>query len=316
MVYTNKHSMAKYLLTTKLYSMRGLQILISMLAMLILATCDQAPTTFDEEPYLGNLDDITFSVDINRFEFDYLSQQFFFTAEVASPLEIDQVAFSLGSGSVQTNSLLLNDLAQDADIMVGDGLYDGSWILPDSMLTYIDSLWTLEVVIRDVSSNELSYSENLQPQRPAPPVLSTASHMDTLTLLADELVLDTLTLEVSHSQGLDEIRSVSMMSLKPDGSYANGGDPIPLYDDGGSVVFYSFGGIDFTSGDTLANDGVYSLLLALAPNNLSGVYHWTFNSKTWLGIEAIPVLDSVVVLPAGNLSRIHSIDIELSGVFN
>jgi len=292
------------------------QLSLALLLVISLTQCDQTPTTLDEEPYLGDSDDITFSLEINRFEFDYLSRQFFLTVEVTSPLAIDQVTFSLASGSVHTNIFLLNDLAQGADILIGDGLYDGSWHLPDSMFTYIDSLWSLEVLVRDVSSNELSDSRNLQPTRPAPPLLGTASHVDTLTLLTDGLVLDTLTLEVSHPRGLDEIKSVSMMSLKPDGSYANGGNPIPLYDDGGKVVFYSFGGIDFTSGDTLANDGVYSLLLALSPGNLSGVYHWTFNAKTWLGIEAIPVLDSVVVLPAGSLSRNHGLDTELRGVFN
>ncbi len=316
MVYSNKHSMVKYLLATKLYSMRGLQILVSMLAMLILATCDQTPTTFDKEAYLGDSSEMSFAVDISRLEFDFLSQQFFFSVDVISPLAIDQVTYTLGTSNTPAIPTLLNDLGQDADILIGDGRYDGGWRLPDSMSTYIDSLWTLEVVVNDIAANQLLETRQLQPERPAAPVISSASHLDTLTLLANEFVLDTLTLKVSHPGGLDEIRDVSMISLKPDGSYANGGQPIPLYDDGGTVVFYSFGGIDFTSGDSLANDGVYSLLLALSPSNLSGVYHWTFNARSWLGIEALPVLDSIVVLPAGSLARSNSANTDLSGVFN
>ena len=155
----------------------------------------------------------------------------------------------------------------------------------------------------------------MQPERPEPPVISNPMHLDTLTLLSDAMVLDTLRLTLEHPAGLDEIRDVSMMSLKPNGEYANGGQPIPLYDDGGTTVFYSFGGVDFTSGDSLANDGIYSLLLALTPTNLSGTYHWTFNSRTWLGIEAEPVLDSIVVLPASSLSKAQTSVSGWSGVF-
>lgn len=290
-------------------------LLILLVGSLIKCDLVPAPTTLDEVPYLGDSGETTFSMEISRFEFDYLSQQFFFSINIASPLEIDHVTASLGTPNMQTITLSLNDLGQDADILVGDGLYDGSWTLPDTMSTYGDSLWSLLVEVQDNDSNDLSEIKQLQPVRPAPPVIGAASHLDTLTLLSNGLVLDTLSLAVNHPAGLDEIRDVSMMSLKPDGTYANGGQPIPLYDDGGSVVFFSFEGIDFTSGDSLANDGIYSLLLALAPNNLSGVYHWTFNSRSWLGIEAIPVIDSIIVLPAGSLSRNSGDYTELGGVF-
>ena len=294
---------------------KRLGLFFPALAVLMIAACDQAPTTLDVEPYLGDAGESTFSIEINDFEFDYLSQQFFFSVEVSSPNEIAEVTYNLGVNSSPFAPVLLNDLGQGDDILIGDGRYDRTWTLPDSMSTYIDSLWKLEVMVLDNASNDLYETQTLQPVRPLPPIIGAASHLDTLTLLADGLVLDTLTLEVSHSHGLDEIRDVSMMSLKPDGTFANGGQPIPLYDDGGSVVFYTFAGIDFTSGDSLANDGVYSLLLALAPNNLSGVYQWIFNSRSWLGIDAIPVLDSIVVLPAGSLSRGLVKDADLSGVF-
>ncbi len=291
------------------------KIIVSLIFIASLIQCDQAPTTLDEEPYLGDSDETTFSMEISRFEFDYLSKQFFFSVDVTSPLEIAEVAYNfdlLGS-----SDLLLNDIGQDDDILIGDGRYDGSWILPDSMSTYIDSLWTLEVVVRDNASNTLTEFKTIQPERPAPPVMGVASHLDSLTLpgTGQGLIIDTLRISVSHPGGLDEIRDVSMMSLKPDGSWANQGQPIPLYDDGGSVVFYSFGGIDFTSGDSLANDGTYSLLLPLDANSLSGIYYWTFNSRSWLGIEAVPVVDSIVVLPAGSLSQGHNSEFTQGGVF-
>jgi len=290
------------------------QIILLVLLIASLMRCDQAPTTLDEEPFLPDSEQTTYAVEINSFEYDFQSRLFFFSATVSSPLPISTVSAILQVDQEQY-LMILNDQGTDGDILTNDGMYDGNWILPDSLSMHIESVWTLKVSVTDENMSQIESTTSYQPQSPAPPLLGVASHLDTLTLLTNGLVLDTLSLEVSHPKGLDEIRDVSMMSLKPDGSYANRGQPIPLYDDGGSVVFYSFGGVDFTSGDSLANDGVYSLLLALAPDNLSGVYHWTFNSRTWLGIEATPVLDSLLVLPAGSLARGYNMNVELSGVF-
>ncbi len=294
--------------------MRRLGLFFPMLIILMLSACDQSPTTLDEEPYLADSDDVTFAIEITSFEFDFLSQQFFFSIAVSSPLPINQVSIIIQVDEEQ-HLMTLNDEGLEGDILVGDGHYDGSWTLPDSLSMYIEEVWTLHVYASDNAATQIEEIQIYRPQLPAPPSIGNAVHLDTLTLSAADLVLDTLSLSLSHPNGLDEIRDVSMMSLKPDGNYANNGQPIPLYDDGGSVIFYSFGGIDFTSGDSLANDGVYSLLLALAPDNLNGVYHWTFNSRTWLGIEAIPVLDSIVVLPAPSLARGRITHSGLGGVF-
>ena len=292
------------------------QIITLIILLISLLGCEQVPSTMDEMPYLEDPGEITFSATISSFEYDFLMQQFHFSVEITSPLEIHSVTAELTTSGLQDFTFGLNDLGQGSDILVGDGIYDGSLTLPDSLTGFAENSWILSVEARDVESNSLMDSKSLQPQKPAPPFIGTADHLDTLILSTSDLVLDTLTLEVSHPNGLDEIRDVSMMSLKPDGTYANEGQPIPLYDDGGTEVFYSFGGIDFTSGDSLANDGVYSLLLALAPNNLSGVYLWTFNARTWLGIEATPVQDSIIVLPAGSLAKSLSYEPAFSEVFN
>ncbi|NQT64274.1 MAG: hypothetical protein HQ556_15040 [Candidatus Marinimicrobia bacterium] len=281
----------------------------------MLTTCDQSPTTLDEEPYLGDSGETTFSMEISRFEFDYLSQQFFFSVEVTSPLEIAEVVYNLGiSGSLY---LSLNDLGQDDDILIGDGRYDGSWILPDSMSTYVDSLWTLEVIVEDDALNFLAEFKTLQPERPEPPAILSITHMDTLQLQPNSLVLDTLRVQVTHSKGLDEIKSVSLMSLKPDGTYANLGSPITLWDDGSRILNFYWGtwDITLTSGDKVAGDGIYSLVLPLTPVDLSGTYYWTFSAKTWLGVESIPLEDSLVVLPQPGLLKPNPKVVGRMGVF-
>ena len=281
--------------------MRYINYYIIVLSLLLLAACEQSPTTLDEDPFLPDAGETTFSMEISRFEFDYLSQQFFFSVEVTSPNQIDEVVYNLGiSGSLY---LFLNDLGQGDDILIGDGRYDGGWTLPDSMSTYVDSLWTLEVIVRDNESNSLAEFETLQPERPAPATILSIAHMDTLSLKSSGLALDTLQVEVTHSKGLDEIREVSFLSLKPDGTYARNGQRIPLLDDGSSVLLYRYLGLDITSGDRIADDGIYSLVLPLAPGDLSGIYYWTFSSRTWNGVESEAIEDSLVVLSSPNLTK-------------
>ena len=311
----NNHNLACYLRSTTWKTRRILQIMLSIVTILLLITCDQTPTTLDEEPYSNNTQATTFSVELTTLEFDFQSQTFFFSAAIASPNEIQSVQAGMIVNEIdQIASFALNDAGLEGDILINDGSYDANFRLPDSLAFDDNKNWQVSVtVVSDAETK--SASQSIELERPAAPIISNVSHLDTLTLLPDALVLDTLSMTVTHPKGLDEIRDVSMMSLKPDGTYANNGQPIPLYDDGGSVVFFTFGGIDFSSGDKIAGDGIYSLLLALSPGNLSGTYYWTFNSRTWLGIEAESVADSLVVLPAPNPSPTIQTTILRTGVF-
>ena len=292
-----------------------MQIILSIFVVLTLIQCDQVPHSLDKDPFFPGSEIPAFAVSINVFEFDYLSQEFFFSVTITSPEELDLATARLGTSPDNTITLSLNDAGLEGDILIGDDRYDGSWKLPESDSSYVDSLWSLDILVRDIASNELQASQTLQPVRPAAPQLGRPIHLDTLVLVANDLTLDTLTLEVTHPNGLDEIRDVTLISRKPDGTLANSGQPIPLYDDGGSEVFLSFNGVDFTSGDGLANDGVYSLLLILTPDNLTGVYHWTFYSRSWQGVQADPVIDSVTVLPAGSLAGQDMQMSSVGGVF-
>ena len=290
------------------------QIILTALLIFSLIQCEQTPTTLDEKAYTGDSGETPFSASISAFEFDFLSQQFFFSVLATSPATDLTINAELLVSDQVMASMVLNDLGNAGDIQINDQSFDANWRLPDSLASLFDTLWVLNI---SASSNAetKTLTKSLQPLRPAAPNILHVRHLDTLTLASAALVLDTLRVTVSHAQGLDEIRNVSMMSLKPDGEYANNGQPIPLYDDGGSVVFFTFGGIDFTSGDSVANDGVYSLLLALSPTNLSGTYLWTFNARTWLGIEATPLPDSLIVLPAPNLVKLTPNAPEMLGVF-
>lgn len=284
-----------------------------LLIVLLVVGCDQTPTSLEEEPYQAPVVSETLEIAVLDFDFDPLSGLFFFSAAASSPDTGLVVNFLLASYPISITGTLL-DNGFEGDIIARDGIYSANWQLPDSLDAYIDSSWTLQITATDEADAQ-SESRSLSPQRPNPPLIESVEHADTLSLHLTSWVVDTLTAVVTHPQGLDEIRDLRLLSLKPDGTYANSGQPIPLYDDGGSQVFYSFDGVDYTSGDQIAGDGVYSLLLILTPGNLAGTYYWEFTARSWLGIDSEIFEDSLVVLPASEQQPGHGSSAKMVGVF-
>ena len=280
--------------------MRSSLALISLLTLLFLR-CDQAPSTLEEEPYKEPVAGTEFTLEIISFDFDFLSRQFFFSVAITNPPENAVFDADLITSAFAPITLApLNDAGLEGDILINDELYDGNWILPESMTTYVDSQWTL--VVRS-SVGTLTATQNLQPQRPLAPRILSVIHRDSLTLASNGAVFDTIYVKVTHDQGLDEIRDVSFMNRKPDGTLAGGGNPIPLHDDGGSKTIFTIGNVAYTSGDSVAGDSIYTLIAPLLPNYLSGTYHMSFSSRSWLGMTSEIVEDSLVVLPPLNMSR-------------
>lgn len=297
--------------------MKRFGLFLSLLFIFMFGACDQTPTTFDDVAFKGESSENIFSAQINQFEFDYLSQRFFFSIAVSSPLEITEVTATLGVSNSPLATLNLNDLGQEADILVADGHYDGAWILPDSLSSYVDSLWNIEVRVRDINMQETLDQDSLNPVVPAAPVIGTIWHRDTLQLVVDSLLLDTLTVEVTHPKGLDEIRDVWLMSRKPDSTWSNNKQPIHLYDDGGNVVFFNYKGVDFTSGDKIRGDGIYSLMVGFENDQFTqvGTYDRTFYARSWFGLISEPVADTLVLIAPANLSFMENNSLVRSGVF-
>mgnify|MGYP006865005955 CR=1 FL=1 len=292
------------------------QIIILIITSLLLMACDQSPTTLDEEPYVEGPVSSELVAEITTFKFDYLSREVFFAVSSSAPESEPEVYAELRTGDSLVAEIVLNDAGLGDDIQTNDHSFDGNWTLPDSLETYIDSLWILSIQAAS-NGDTLVKSQSLQPQRPMPPILSDLTHLDTLQLLAGgDLTLDTLSIRVSHPQGLDEVRDVSMFSQKPDSSWANDSLAIPLHDDGSDKVIFSYQGIDYTSGDSLAGDGIYSMPLGLTQWNLAGTYKWEFKARTWLGMESEVIIDSLVVLPVPDaIMKSSTTSSPMSGVF-
>lgn len=75
-----------------------------------------------------------------------------------------------------------------------------------------------------------------------------------------------VTAAVSDSDGIDDIASVRFLSRKPDGTYANCGSTIPLFDDGNENIVFP---PNIRSGDAVVGDGVFSIRVRLVSYSIN-----------------------------------------------
>ena len=280
------------------------QIILIFILVLSLLTCDQTPTTLYEEPYIEPAETDTLILEIVSFEFDILTWNFFFSVAAESPDDSIEVEAELLVAGQTAAHFSLKDSGVGSDIQVNDGSYDENWLLPDSMSNFIDSLWTLSIHASSNGETKI-VSQAYQPEPLITPIIASISHSDTLIRPITGQIRDTTQVEIIYPRGRDSMRDVRFTSLKPDGTWANNGLPIPMYDDGGERIY---------SGDKVAGDGIYSLILPLEPSHLIGTYYWTFQARTWLGIEAGQVEDSLIVITAPEVLRGLPVDRNLMEV--
>ena len=92
------------------------------------------------------------------------------------------------------------------------------------------------------------------------PVVSNLMMPDTVSIPpVGDTTFVKITVAASDSDGLGDIVSVTLTSQKPDGTSAG---VFYLYDDGNAIVNSQFG-VSFTSGDSIANDGIYTIVIPL-----------------------------------------------------
>ncbi|MBZ0200170.1 MAG: hypothetical protein K8H86_09905 [Ignavibacteriaceae bacterium] len=96
------------------------------------------------------------------------------------------------------------------------------------------------------------------------PVISNLTAPDTVEVLApNSLIL--LSIEAADANGLNDIKSVSFISYRPDGT--TNGNKVELNDDGNSA-----------NGDAAADDGIYSVVIQVTPSNTKGTYKFVFQA--------------------------------------
>lgn len=190
---------------------------------------------------------------------------------------------SLDGPSPSSTEIVYNIIAPDGALFVAgtiadNGIFpdttplDGQFALRKSIAipTAMIGTFTVQIYARN-SSNEESISIALPitvfNADNAAPVLSSLFAPDTVIVPSgSDVNFVKVSLTAADSQGLNDIVSVSLKSLRPDSSVAG---MFPLYDDGGTVVRPTF---NIASGDSIASDGRYTLVIPIFSSTLKNTY--------------------------------------------
>ena len=212
---------------------------------------------------------------------------------------IDNVAFNLYNHS--STALL------ESQYMFNDGDFDtsGDVVADDSVFSFkVDycfaagrnGLYDLEFAVTD-EFNTITQSEKstifLENNVGEILELNVPDQM-TIPSVAGQYTRELITAQVTDPQGLADVDSVYFYSRKPDGNYANSGNPFIMVDNG--KPFNPMNLFEET-GDVSADDGIYSfsLLLYNDPNTLTGTYIFSFYMRDKVGNLTVVKMDSLEV---------------------
>lgn len=107
---------------------------------------------------------------------------------------------------------------------------------------------------------------------------------------ADSVNLVEISLNVSDQEGLNDVVSVVLTSLRPDSSIAG---TFFLYDDGGNIVHSQFG---LPSGDDAANDGTYSIIVPIFSTTQRNTYRdFVFTARDQSGATSNAITKRILI---------------------
>ncbi len=120
-----------------------------------------------------------------------------------------------------------------------------------------------------------------------PPQLLSIWVPDTMIIPTTGFSINTIHAYANDRQSIFDIDSVYFISQirNPDGTLGTPNPPIELFDNGDLIRF----------GDKLANDGEYSRIIRLDPDNTAGTYIFTFEAKDLFDQVSNSLIDSIIV---------------------
>jgi len=261
----------------------------------------------------GSSDNNEIDNPLGSLQFTYLQDDriLYFAIEVQSsinrsPLESTILYWYGTDTTVFPDNLSLNDEGQSGDIIKGDDLYSLK-VLNDTL--YLSNPISLDDTGKVHMQFQANYGNgssfvlrdsfflgNIIPQ------LQYIIAPDTIVRPTDNSVIFKVVKAKAHdANGLDDIRRVGFVSYHVEGdSFLNKGNLINLYDDGGEVIIYE---PNFTSGDSIANDAIYSFRVPIfGSGNIdpslqtkTGTFNWIFDAMDMSNTYSDTVIHTVVV---------------------
>jgi hypothetical protein len=252
-------------------------------------------------PFISRATATPIMIDVNHLASqptDPIDTMLIFSASLDDRGANSSVGYALfdPAGNILLSGLLL-DNGLPPDQIANDGKFTGSaplHILKQDVGTYSIQFQATG----DFKSNTVALALIVKNSNNHRPYISDLTMQDTAHIPpVGDTTFVKITLAVSDTEGLGDIVSVKLTSLRPDGSIAA---QIKLYDDGGSALT-EFGKF-VLSGDLTANDGIYTVTIPLTkapdpPETLPTYRDFSFKATDRTGDFSNVLTKRIYIIP-------------------
>ena len=242
----------------------------------------------------------TFHQDVNKL---YFAASVESSYDEGSLISVSLIWYGVNKENIP-DSLIIQDDGKDGDIISDDGMYSIKLANDSTLIKNTlgdDSGKVYLTVLAYYDEVQISKLDSFSIGNIIPEIISITAPDTIIRPEGSTVTLHPVYAEVFDADGLETIKWVGFTSFHVDGdSLMNRGNYIYLYDDGSEDILYE---PDFTSGDSIRGDGIYSFRIPVYGSGntdpdfqtKTGLFRWEFITQDNADDYSTPILHEVII---------------------
>ena len=259
----------------------------------------------EKDPITDPIDTIsdiqfTFHQDVNKL---YFAASVESSYDDGSLISVSLIWYGVNKENIP-DSLIIQDDGKDGDIISDDGVYSIKLANDSTLIKNTlgdDSGKVYLTVLAYYDEVQISKLDSFSIGNIIPEIISITAPDTIIRPEGSTVTLHPVYAEVFDADGLETVKWVGFTSFHVDGdSLMNRGNYIYLYDDGSEDILYE---PDFTSGDSIRGDGIYSFRIPVYGSGntdpdfqtKTGLFRWEFIIQDNADDYSTPILHEVII---------------------
>ena len=259
----------------------------------------------EKDPITDPIDTIsgiqfTFHQDVNKL---YFAASVESSYDDGSLISVSLIWYGVNRENIP-DSLIIQDDGKDGDIISDDGMYSIKLANDSTLIKNTlgdDSGKVYLTVLAYYDEVQVSELDSFSIGNIIPRIFSVTAPDTIIRPEGSTVTLHPVYAEVFDADGLETVKWVGFTSFHVDGdSLMNRGNYIYLYDDGSEDILYE---PDFTSGDSIRGDGIYSFRIPVYGSGntdpdfqtKTGLFRWEFITQDNADDYSTPILHEVII---------------------
>ena len=272
---------------------------ILLLMVLFFNGCPEKDPTTDPIDTITGIQ-FTFHQDVNKL---YFAASVESSYDDGSLISVSLIWYGVNKENIP-DSLIIQDDGKDGDIISDDGMYSIKLANDSTLIKNTlgdDSGKVYLTVLAYYDEVQVSELDSFSIGNIIPRIISVTAPDTIIRPEGSTVTLHPVYAEVFDADGLETIKWVGFTSFHVDGdSLMNRGNYIYLYDDGSEDILYE---PDFTSGDSIRGDGIYSFRIPVYGSGntdpdfqtKTGLFRWEFITQDNADDYSTPILHEVII---------------------